>query len=96
MQKQRIVEVENVEDSIVSFPAPRARPDLRLANDSDAEAFGSVVGPARRLQDDLAQALTAAPGWSVRRTVFAGIVFHAIVLGSLALAASNLIPQLTR
>lgn len=90
MQKQRIVEVEHVEDSIVAFPAPRARPELRLANHSDV----SVVGPARRLQNDLAHAFAADAGWSVKRTVIVGLVFHAVILGSLALAASNLIPNI--
>jgi hypothetical protein len=92
MQKQRIVEVEHVEDYIVAFPAPRARPELRLANASDV----SVVGPARRLQNDLAHAFAADDGWSVKRTVIVGLVFHAVVLGSLALAASNLVPHLAR
>jgi hypothetical protein len=89
MQKQRIVEVEHVEDPIVAFPAPRARPDLRLANAHDV----SVVGPARRLQNDLAHAFAADAGWSVKRTVIVGLVFHAVILGSLALAASNLVPH---
>jgi hypothetical protein len=92
MQKQRIVEVEHVEDHIVAFPAPRARPELRLANASDV----SVVGPARRLQNDLAHAFAADDGWSVKRTVIVGLVFHVVVLGSLALAASNLVPHLAR
>jgi hypothetical protein len=92
MQKQRIVEVEPVEDNSIAFPAPQARPDLRLANQSDV----GVVGPARQLQNDLAQALAADAGWTVKRTVVVGVLFHAVVLGSLALAASNLIPHLTR
>lgn len=92
MQKQRIVEVEHVEDNTIAFPAPRARPDLRLANDSDV----AVVGPARQLQNDLAQAMTAEAGWTVKRTVIAGVVFHAVILGSLALAASNMAPHLMR
>lgn len=92
MQKQRIAEVEHVEGHIVAFPAPRARPELRLANENDV----SVVGPARRLQSDLAQAFAADAGWSVKRTVIVGCVFHAVILGSLALAASNLIPHIAR
>lgn len=92
MQKQRIVEVEHVEDHIVAFPAPRARPQPRLANENDV----SVVGPARRLQGDLAHAFAADAGWSVKRTVIVGCVFHAVILGSLVLAASNLVPHLTR
>jgi len=90
MQKQRIVEVEHVEDHIVAFPAPRARPELRLADASDV----SVVGPARRLQNDLARAFAADSGWSVKRTVIVGGVFHAVVLGALAMAASNFIPHI--
>lgn len=97
MQKQRIVEVEHieaqhVEDNTIAFPAARARPELRLANAADV----SVVGPARQLQNDLAHAFAAEAGWSVKRTVIVGLVFHAVVLGSLALAASNLVPHLTR
>jgi hypothetical protein len=92
MQKQRIVEVEHVEDHIVAFPASSARSELRLANENDV----SVVGPARRLQNDLAHAFAADAGWSVKRTVIVGCVFHAVILGSLVLAASNLVPHLTR
>ena len=93
MQKQQIVEIEHAEDSaVITLAAPRARPTPRLATESDV----SVVGPARRLQDDLAHAFAADAAWSVKRTVIAGAVFHAVVLGSLALAASNLIPHLTR
>jgi hypothetical protein len=97
MQKQRIVEVEHVEDNTIAFSAPRAqpelrRPELRLANENDV----AVVGPARKLQDDLAQALTAESGWTVKRTVIVGVIFHAVILGSLALAASNLIPHLAQ
>lgn len=90
MQKQRIVEVEPVEDPIVAHPAPRERTAPRLANEDDV----SVVGPARRLQHDLAQAFAAEAGWSVKRTVMVGLIFHAVILGSLALAASNLIPNI--
>ncbi|MFZ0269269.1 hypothetical protein [Caulobacter sp.] len=90
MQKQRIVEVEYVEDPIVVSSAPLERSRLRLANESDV----SVVGPARRLQNDLAQAFAAEAGWSVKRTVMVGLIFHAVILGSLALAASNLIPHI--
>ena len=90
MQKQRIVEY--VEDSVHEFSAPSARPKLRLAQDDDV----AVVGPARRLQDDLAKAFTPGSAWSVRRTVFAGVVFHAVVLGSLALAGGNLITHMAR
>jgi hypothetical protein len=92
MQKQRIAEVEHAEDHIVAFPAPRARPELRLANENDV----SVVGPARRLQSDLAHAFAADAGWSVKRTVIVGCVFHAVILGSLVLAASNLVPHIAR
>ena len=92
MQKQRIVEVEHAEDNTIAFPAPSARPTIRLANESDV----SVVGPARQLQADLARAVAADTGWSVKRTVLVGVVFHAIILGSLALAASNLVPHLVR
>jgi hypothetical protein len=92
MQKQRIVEVEHAQDHIVAFPAPRARPELRLADESDV----AVLGPARRLQNDLAHTFAADAGWSVKRTVIVGLVFHAVVLGSLALAASNLIPHIVR
>lgn len=92
MQKQRIVEVEHVEDHIVAFPASRARPQLRLASADDV----SVVGPARRLQNDLARAFAADAGWSVKRTVIVGCVFHGVVLASLALAASNLVPHIAR
>jgi hypothetical protein len=90
MQKQRIVEVEHVEDHIVAFPAPRARPAPRLADAGDV----SVVSPARRLQNDLARAFAADSGWSVKRTVIIGGVFHAVVLGSLAVAAGNLLPHI--
>lgn len=90
MQKQRIVEVEHVQDPIVTLPAPRALPRLRLAHDHDV----SVVGPARRLQNDLAHAFAADAGWSVKRTVIVGLVFHVAILGSLALAASSLIPHI--
>jgi hypothetical protein len=69
MQKQRIVEVEHVEDQIIAF---------------------------RRLQNDLARAFAADAGWSVKRTVIVGCVFHGVVLGSLALAASNLVPHIAR
>lgn len=89
MQKQRIVEVEHVEDNAIAFPAPRARPSLRLARDGDV----ATLGPARRLQNDLAHAFTPDAAWSVKRTVIAGVVFHAVILGSLALAASNLLPH---
>lgn len=92
MQKQRIAEVEHVEDHIVAFPASRSRPELRLANENDV----SVVGPARRLQSDLAHAFAADAGWSVKRTVIVGCVFHAVILGSLALAAGNLVPHIAR
>jgi hypothetical protein len=92
MQKQRIVEVEHVEDHIIAFPAPRPRPELRLANQNDV----SVVGPARRLHNDLAHALAADAGWSVKRTVIVGLVFHAVILGSLAVAASNFAPHILR
>ena len=93
MQKQQIVDIDHGQDSIViAFPAPRARPDLRLAVEGDV----SVLGPARRLQNDLAHAFTADAAWSVKRTVIVGVVFHVVVLGSLALAASNLVPHLTR
>ena len=93
MQKQQIVDIERAEDrAVIAFPAPRAGPSLRLATADDV----SVIGPARRLQNDLAHAFTADAAWSVKRTVIAGIVFHAVVLGSLALAASNLIPHLVR
>jgi len=91
MQKQRIVEVEH-EDHVATFPAPRAGPRLRLANADDV----SVVGPARRLQNDLARAFAADSGWSVKRTVIVGCVFHGVVLGSLAVAASNLLPHIAR
>jgi hypothetical protein len=90
MQKQRIVEVEYVEDNSIAFSAPSARPDLRLARDGDV----AVVGPARRLQNDLAHAFTPDAAWSVKRTVIVGAVFHAVVLGSLAMAASSLLPHL--
>jgi hypothetical protein len=90
MQKQRIVEVESVEDNTIAFPAPAARPQLRLAQEGDV----GVVGPARRLQNDLAHAFTPDAAWSVKRTVIAGAVFHAVILGSLALAAANLLPHL--
>ena len=93
MQKQRIVEY--VEDNVHEFPAPSARsapaPTLRLAREDDV----SVLGPARRLQNDLAKAFTPGAAWSVKRTVIAGAVFHAVVLGSLAVAASNLFQPLT-
>ncbi len=56
----------------------------------------SVIGPARRLQNDLAHAFAADAGWSVKRTVVVGLVFHAVILGSLALAASNLLPHIAR
>ncbi|CAN7396776.1 hypothetical protein [Caulobacter sp. LjRoot300] len=92
MQKQRIVEVEHVENQIIAFPAPSARPQLRLAGADDV----SVVGPARRLQNDLARAFAADAGWSVKRTVIVGCVFHGVVLASLALAASNLVPHIAR
>jgi hypothetical protein len=92
MQKQRIVEVQQVEDHITAFPAPRARPALRLADASDV----SVVGPARRLQNDLARAFAADAGWSVKRTVIVGCVFHGVVLGSLVVAASDLLPHIAR
>ena len=90
MQKQRIVEADYVEDPIALPSAPNARPRLRLADDSDV----SVVGPARRLQNDLARAVAAEAGWSVKRTVIVGFAFHAAILGSLALAASNLVPHI--
>ncbi len=90
MQKQRIVEVEPAEDTIIAFPAPAARPGLRLADASDV----SVLGPARRLQNDLAHAFAADAGWTVKRTVIIGLVFHAVILGSLALAASHLVPHI--
>lgn len=92
MQKQRIVEVEHAESNTVAFPAPGARPGPRLADERDV----AVLGPARRLQADLAKAFAAKSGWSVKRTVVVGLVFHGVVLGSLAVAASNLIPHLTR
>jgi len=92
MQKQRIVEVEHAEDHVIAFPAPRARPALRLADAGDV----AVVGPARRLQNDLARAFAADSGWSVRRTVIVGCVFHGVVLGSLVVAASNLLPHIAR
>lgn len=92
MQKQRIVEVEHAEDNTTEFPAQSARPLLRLAGQGDA----AVVGPARRLQNDLAHAFAAEAAWSVKRTVIAGVVFHAVILGSLALAASNLLPHLMK
>ena len=91
MQKQRIVEVEqSVEDNTIAFPEPPAQPRLRLAQEDDV----AVLGPARRLQNDLAHAFTPDAAWSVKRTVIAGIVFHAVILGSLAVAASSLIPHL--
>ena len=92
MQKQRIVEVEHAEDHVIAFPAPRARPALRLADAGDV----AVVGPARRLQNDLARAFAADSGWSVGRTVIVGCVFHGVVLGSLVVAASNLLPHIAR
>ncbi|MBO9560819.1 MAG: hypothetical protein J7515_19820 [Caulobacter sp.] len=92
MQKQRIVEVEHAQDPILAFSEPRRRPALRLANESDV----SVVGPARRLQKDLAHAFAADDGWSVKRTVVVGLVFHAVVLGSLVVAAGELIPHIAR
>jgi hypothetical protein len=60
------------------------------------QATSPSLGPARRLQNDLAHAFAADDGWSVKRTVIVGLVFHAVVLGSLALAASNLVPHLAR
>ena len=92
MQKQRIAEVEHVEDQIVAFSSPPTRPSLRLATADDV----SVVGPARRLQADLAHAFAADAGWSVKRTVIVGLVFHAVVLGSLAVAAGGFLPQIVR
>lgn len=92
MQKQRIVEVEHVEDQIVAFSSPQARPALRLATSAEV----SVVSPARRLQADIAHAFAADDGWSVKRTVIVGLIFHAVVLGSLGLAASNLLPHIAR
>lgn len=96
MQKQRIVEVEHAEETSAFpalLPAARgARPALRLANENDV----SVVGPARRLQKDLAHAFAADDGWSVKRTVIVGLVFHAVVLGSLVVAAGNLVPHIAR
>lgn len=92
MQKQRIFEVERLEDPSLAFPPPRVRPAPRLADDSDV----SVIGPARRLQDDLAHAFAADARWSVKRTVIVGLVFHVAVLGSLALAAGGLLPQIVR
>ncbi|MBO9709999.1 MAG: hypothetical protein J7521_17500 [Caulobacter sp.] len=67
-------------------------PSLRLATTEDV----GVVGPARQLQRDLAKALAAERGWTVRRTVVIGAVFNAAVLGSLVLAAGGAIPHLTR
>jgi len=92
MQKQRIIEVEYVENSIAALPGTRPRPGPRLANDDDV----SMVGPARRLQNDLAHAFAADAGWSVKRTVIVGAIFHAVILGSLAMAASSLVPHIVR
>jgi hypothetical protein len=93
MQKHAIV--RDVQDHIQIAPAPSAReaapgPALRLATDDDV----GVVGPARQLQRDLAKALASERGWTVRRTVVVGAVFHVAVLGSLVLAAGGMIPQL--
>jgi uncharacterized protein (DUF2342 family) len=89
MQKQRIVDY--VEDAR-KMPAPEMRPALRLVTGDEVD----VVSPARRLQDDIAQAFSAEAAWSVKRTVIAGVAFHAVVLGSLGLAAGSLILHLTR
>ena len=89
MQKQRIVDY--VEDAH-EIAAPDAPPALRLATGDEVD----VVSPARRLQDDLAHAFSADAAWSVKRTVIAGVAFHAVVLGSLGLAASGLVLHLTR
>lgn len=89
MQKQRIVDYVEDAHEIV---APDARPALRLATGDEVD----VVSPARRLQDDLAHAFSADAAWSVKRTVIVGAAFHAVVLGSLGLAASGLVLHLTR
>jgi hypothetical protein len=89
MQKQRIVEY--VEDAH-EISAPAAQPALRLATGDEVD----VVSPARRLQNDLANAFSAEAAWSVKRTVIAGAAFHVVVLGSLGLAAGSLILHLTR
>ena len=89
MQKQRIVEY--VEDAH-EISAPDAQPALKLATGDEVD----VVSPARRLQDDLAHAFSADAAWSVKRTVIVGAAFHAVVLGSLGLAAGGLILHLTR
>jgi hypothetical protein len=88
MQKHRIVEVEHVEDQIVTFPSPPKPLALRLAAVGDI----SAASPARRLQAELAHAFAADAGWSVKRTVIVGLVFHAVILGALGVAAGNLLP----
>lgn len=89
MQKQNVAYqvVEPIHSPAAPAPTTpnRARPDLRLATVDDV----GVEGPARRLQHDIARAFAPASTWSVRRTVIFAAAFHIVVLGALALAASE-------
>jgi len=83
-------------DAIAPYPgaSPRfaPRPVLRPANDQDRP----VASAARTLQADLARAFAAKNGWSVGRTVAAGVIFHLGVFCALGLAAGATLAQLAR
>ncbi|PZR36236.1 hypothetical protein [Caulobacter segnis] len=81
-------------DAIAPRPTPAPEPRLapRPANDQDTP----VASAARVLQADIAKAFAAKNGWSVGRTVAAGVVFHLGVFCALGLAAGAVLAQLAR
>lgn len=67
----------------------RKRPDLRIANDTDAP----VTSSARTLQSEISRVFAQESNWSVRRTVAIGVVFHLGVFCALGLAAGGALTQ---
>jgi hypothetical protein len=83
-------------DAIAPHPSasPRFEPRVvpRPANDQDTP----VASAARVLQADIARAFSAKDGWSVGKTVAAGVIFHLGVFCALGLAAGAALAQLAR
>jgi hypothetical protein len=83
MQKQVAYEIQN-DIGPTSGPPETPPPEVILLASASARP---VESPARALQRDLAAAFGAKQGWSVRRTVVLGAVYHAAVLSALGMAA---------
>lgn len=78
-------------DAIAPPPSPFS-PPLRPANDQDTP----VASAARILQADIARAFSARDGWSVAKTVAAGVILHLGVFCALGLAAGAALLHVAR